>query len=140
MLLDIQDYQGLADAPPFSSAKHILSMRRSPTEAGKEGGGPWLAGAGKMAAAAANGSGGSSGMEVDAAGNGLCGATSGIALAEYLEYYLSPGEATDSCPSVTCGQGWTARLRRSPTPMSRRECEGPSFHRCVFLYLSQPPA
>lgn len=60
-------------------------MRCSPTEAGKEGGGPWLAGAGKMAAAAAaNGSGGSSGMEVDAAGNRLCGATSGVAFAEYL--------------------------------------------------------
>lgn len=72
-------------------------MRCSPTEAGKEGGGPCLAGAGKMAAAAAaaaNGSGGSSGMEVDAAGNGLCGATFGVSLAEYLEYFLSLGEAT----------------------------------------------
>lgn len=46
------------------------------------------------AAAAANGSGGSSGMEVDAAGNRLCGATSGVAFAEYLEYFLNPGEAT----------------------------------------------
>lgn len=60
-----------------------------------------LAGAGKMAAVAAaaaavaaNGSGGSSGMEVDAAGNGLCGATSGVALAECLEHFLNLGEAT----------------------------------------------
>lgn len=72
-------------------------MRRSLTEAGKERGGPWLAGAGKMAAAAAaagaNGSGGSSGMEVDAAGNGVRGATSGVALAECLEYFLNLGEA-----------------------------------------------
>ena len=39
------------------------------------GAGPTLAGAGEMAAtaAAANGTGGSSGMEVDAAGNGPCG-------------------------------------------------------------------
>uniref|UniRef100_A0ABI7W8N2 COP9 signalosome complex subunit 6 n=1 Tax=Felis catus TaxID=9685 RepID=A0ABI7W8N2_FELCA len=41
-------------------------MRRWPTEAGREGAGPRRAGAGKMAAAA-NGTGGSSGMEVDAA-------------------------------------------------------------------------
>lgn len=72
-------------------------MHPSPTEAGKERGGPWLAGAGKMAAAAAaaaNGSGGSSGMEVDAAGNGVLGVTSGVALAECLEYFLNLGEAT----------------------------------------------
>lgn len=90
-------HQVLADAPPISSTKYIPSMRHKPTEAGKERGGPWLAGARKMAAAAAagaNGSGGSSGMEVDAAGNGVRGATSGVALAECLEYFLSLGEAT----------------------------------------------
>jgi hypothetical protein len=61
-------------------------MHRSPTEAEKERGGPWLAGAGKMAAAAAagaNGSGGSSGMEVDAAGNGVRRPTSGVALEKW---------------------------------------------------------
>lgn len=88
-------YQVLADAPPISNTEYTLSMRRSPTEAEKKRGGPWLAGAGKMAAAAAaNGSGGSSGMEVDAAGNGVHGTTSGVALAECLEYFLSLGEAT----------------------------------------------
>ena len=55
-------------APP-AEAPRPLSMRRWPTEADGEGAGPRLAGAGKMAAAA-NGTGGSSGMEVDAAGNG----------------------------------------------------------------------
>ena len=55
-------------APPVEALRP-LSMRRWPTEAGREGAGPRRAGAGKMAAAA-NGTGGSSGMEVDAAGNG----------------------------------------------------------------------
>ena len=48
-------------------------------EGGREGAGPTLAGAGEMAAAAAapaaNGTGGSSGMEVDAAGNGPSGSS-----------------------------------------------------------------
>lgn len=85
-----------------------------PTEAGREGAGPTLAGAGQMAAtaAAANGTGGSSGMEVDAAGNGPCGGgfwrLPGGPVEAFLESREQSGwRAGSELPGLTCGRdGW----------------------------------
>jgi hypothetical protein len=57
------------------------------------------------AAAAANGTGGSSGMEVDAAGNGPCGAASGdtfsgcvkVFLGSLEKRHLLPGNLQEGC-------------------------------------------
>lgn len=87
---------------------------REGEERGREGAGPTLAGAGEMAAAAAaaptaNGTGGSSGMEVDAAGNGPRGSGFwrlpwGRVKAVLDSREKSGGRVKSELPGLTCGR------------------------------------
>ncbi|KFO36841.1 COP9 signalosome complex subunit 6 [Fukomys damarensis] len=79
-------------------------MRHSRRKPGSKGAGPKLAGVRKMAAAAVaatNGTGGSSGMEVDAAGNGPCGAASGNTIRGCVKAFLGTRKKQRLFPVVS---------------------------------------